>query len=260
MEFMVCGFGEKEEEQYLPMIEKLGVGLELQSYGLVGSKSPSAWQYRIERHREICRRFEGKLAIHGPFLGISYNYEDYLLKAAVRQRLDMTLDVVREFRPQTLVLHSAFPEESVRFNYLDQWMKENAAFWSQEAEKYAAIGTTVVLENVMEIAPEFQIELHDRINHPNVKICMDVGHVNLSSKIKPAQWVKALGKRLRHIHLHDNHGTRDEHLPIGKGLIDFDSLFESLRQFNPDVTVSLEINAPGPAVAESLEYVLQHYR
>ncbi len=260
MEFMVCGFGEKEEEQYLPTLENLGVGLELQSYGLVGSKSPEAWDYRLQRHREIRRRFPGPLAIHGPFLGISYSFEDHLLRSAVRQRLDMTWNVVQEFRPQTLVLHTAFQEESIRFNYLEQWMKDNAAFWQDEIERYAGIGTTVVLENVMEVSPEFQINLHDRIAHPNLKLCMDVGHVNLSSRIEPARWIQAFGPRLHHVHLHDNHGDRDEHLPIGKGTIAFDPIFAALRECTPNVTVSLEINASGPEVAESLALVLQKYR
>nr|NIS40833.1 sugar phosphate isomerase/epimerase [Desulfuromonadales bacterium] len=34
---------------------------------------------------------------------------------------------------------------------------------------------------------------------------------------------------LLHMHLHDNHGDRDAHLPVGKGTFDFQRLFSLLR-------------------------------
>ena len=36
MKFMVCALGEPEEHVYIPQVRELGVGIELQSYGLKG--------------------------------------------------------------------------------------------------------------------------------------------------------------------------------------------------------------------------------
>jgi sugar phosphate isomerase/epimerase len=44
------------------------------------------------------------------------------------------------------------------------------------------------------------------------------------------EWVEVLGARLMEIHLHDNHGEADEHLPLGQGDIDFASLFSLLEK------------------------------
>jgi sugar phosphate isomerase/epimerase len=43
----------------------------------------------------------------------------------------------------------------------------------------------------------------------------------------------------REVHLHDNHGEADEHLPIGEGGFDFDRFFKLLSQFglNPVYTI-----------------------
>ncbi|HZC03927.1 MAG TPA: TIM barrel protein, partial [Gammaproteobacteria bacterium] len=50
--------------------------------------------------------------------------------------------------------------------------------------------------------------------------------------------INAFGSRLQHIHLHDNHGAKDEHLEVGTGAIPFASLANFLRTFR-DV-ISLE--------------------
>ncbi|HAZ27832.1 TPA: hypothetical protein DCY67_04325 [Candidatus Acetothermia bacterium] len=46
--------------------------------------------------------------------------------------------------------------------------------------------------------------------------CLDFGHLHTVGG-DPAGYVTALGERLVHVHLHDNRGERDEHLPLGRG-------------------------------------------
>jgi sugar phosphate isomerase/epimerase len=44
-----------------------------------------------------------------------------------------------------------------------------------------------------------------------------------------------------HIHWHDNHGLRDEHLPIGNGLIDHKKVVEELKNISHNRTITLEV-------------------
>jgi sugar phosphate isomerase/epimerase len=48
------------------------------------------------------------------------------------------------------------------------------------------------------------------------------------SETSLADWLSALGTRVTHLHLHDNDGTADQHLPLGQGTIDFAYLFRFL--------------------------------
>lgn len=77
----------------------------------------------------------------------------------------------------------------------------------------------------------------------NLGICMDVGHAHLS-KDAGRQPVRAYLERYRaqlvHLHLHDNHGETDDHLPPGRGTIDWPDLYVALE----------EIGYAGPAVIE----------
>ena len=47
----------------------------------------------------------------------------------------------------------------------------------------------------------------------------DIGHANTAGQVE--SMVETFGDRIANIHIHDNHGQKDEHLTIGDGDIDF---------------------------------------
>ena len=61
------------------------------------------------------------------------------------------------------------------------------------------------------------------------------------------EWLKSVNSRLFHLHLHDNHGRADEHLPVGDGTIDFSPLQKHLRMMPVAPSITLE--------ARSLEHL-----
>ena len=62
-------------------------------------------------------------------------------------------------------------------------------------------------------------------------------------------FLKTFQTIIGHVHASDNGRQKDDHLPIGKGKINFDAFFESLNAWAPDATVSIEViaepQAPG---------------
>lgn len=61
-----------------------------------------------------------------------------------------------------------------------------------------------------------------------IGLVFDAGHAALRGG-DVLQTARAMLPRLVHTHLHDNHGTRDEHLPPGRGQIDWPTLLALLR-------------------------------
>ncbi|WP_205387575.1 sugar phosphate isomerase/epimerase family protein [Thermus caldifontis] len=80
---------------------------------------------------------------------------------------------------------------------------------------------------------------------PQYGFCLDVGHalVELGPQGPFLYW-EALGNRLLHLHLHDNHGQRDDHLPVGTGRVPWERLAPYLKAFPG--TAALEVSG-GPA-------------
>lgn len=78
--------------------------------------------------------------------------------------------------------------------------------------------------------------------NPEIDFLADLGHLNLFQR-DPLDYLIEFKSRLSHIHMHDNDGLRDLHLPIGTGNIDWNELIKQLKTFY-DGTITLEIFSP----------------
>ncbi|MFH1074469.1 MAG: sugar phosphate isomerase/epimerase [Candidatus Firestonebacteria bacterium] len=75
---------------------------------------------------------------------------------------------------------------------------------------------------------------------PGLYFHLDIGHANLHRR-NPADFIKKFRTKIKHLHLHDNHGKLDEHLPLGKGNINFKKIIKLLRKNGYDGTLTLEV-------------------
>ncbi len=240
MNFMLCLQGEPEDMKYLHEIKKLGVGIELESYGIIGVQSEENWNKRFQQHQIVVDNFYGKIALHGPFIGMDYTNIDYMIRKVVEQRFDMTFEVATKLKVQKVILHSGCGPEIELFKLENSWLKKAVNFWKNEIKRWENEKITVVLENDTQKTPEIIIKLLDEINNPYFKFCFDIGHQNVFSSISLNKWIELIKDRLNHVHLHDNDGIIDQHLSIGKGKINFDNFFEIIDKLNLSPTISLE--------------------
>ncbi len=87
-------------------------------------------------------------------------------------------------------------------------------------------------------------ELLDPI--PELGLHLDIGHANLLVDHNTTdELLAAYGRRLRHVHLHDNKGgSADLHLPLGAGTLETPHYIRSLRRIGYDGTITLEVFTP----------------
>ncbi|GBE20421.1 fructoselysine 3-epimerase [archaeon BMS3Abin17] len=79
----------------------------------------------------------------------------------------------------------------------------------------------------------------------NIGVTLDIGHAN--TIMKPIDFYKKLisgGINVFDMHIHDNKGYKDSHLPLGQGNIDFKEFIGYLKkeQYERYLTVELDIN------------------
>lgn len=73
-------------------------------------------------------------------------------------------------------------------------------------------------------------------------VCFDVGHAFARGGMKEIEmFFKLLKNRIEHVHMHDNHGNFDEHLPIGKGKINYPYVVKMLKKIGYNQTITFEI-------------------
>jgi len=124
--------------------------------------------------------------------------------------------------------------------------KEGLEYQTESLEmllpKAARLGISMLYEPVGH-AHETEENLKSLFNRfPDLQFHLDIGHFNLNMR-NPLRFVKAFKNRLTHIHLHDNDGTKDQHLPMGTGKIEWEPLIEELKTFYTG-TITLEIFTP----------------
>lgn len=255
MNLMLCLNGEPEQLAYLPEIAALGAGIELGGYGLKGVLSEQDWQERLELHQAVRSLFEGRLALHGPFLGMEFAQRDHLIRQAVQLRLNLTWQAALKLNASRVVLHSGCTPEVALFGLQEDWLRGNISFWQGEIGRWAEAGIEIVLENDTQDSPDLLVRLVEAVDHPNLGLCLDIGHQHVFSALDAPEWLRRMGKRLVHVHLHDNDGTRDNHLPLGEGSIPFDHFFEAVLELAPGATLSLEVEADMRVKMDNLRWL-----
>ncbi|QXD29200.1 sugar phosphate isomerase/epimerase [Opitutia bacterium ISCC 52] len=91
---------------------------------------------------------------------------------------------------------------------------------------------------------EATLDFIREVDHPNLYLLFDLGHAQIS-KEDPTQWLPEAGDRLLYVHLDDNDGIGDLHLPLTKGIqtrAELEDLFSVLNTMNYSGPVSLELH------------------
>jgi len=76
------------------------------------------------------------------------------------------------------------------------------------------------------------------IDSPSLKFCFDTGHGNMTRNSR--ELIDALAPWLNYIHLADNHGVDDDHLPYGQGTVAWEGIFARLEALRFDGVMCVE--------------------
>ncbi len=136
-----------------------------------------------------------------------------------------------------LVLHIGVQGEA-----FDEHKFEGAMTSIEHLRAFAKpLGVRLLVENIPNelTAPEKLVELIRTLHYDDIGVCLDVGHAHLEPGVEAA--IETLKPLIRSVHLHDNHGMKDEHLWPGEGTIDFARTMEMLRTAPQVPALVLEI-------------------
>jgi sugar phosphate isomerase/epimerase len=127
----------------------------------------------------------------------------------------------------------------------DKWSPRTIEYALSALEHLEAfaqpLGVHLLVENLLSEAttPEHLMLILEMTHLDHVGVCLDAGHAHMTVGVQSA--IGTLGDRIASVHVHDNHGLKDEHLWPGAGSIDWAATAEALKKLtNPPATV-LEI-------------------
>ncbi len=104
------------------------------------------------------------------------------------------------------------------------------------------LGVRLLVENLLSepTTPEHLVTILEMGHLDAVGVCLDLGHANIT--VGAAEAIATLGSRIASVHVHDNHGAKDEHLWPGDGTIDWSTTAEALKGLAASPATVLEIS------------------
>ncbi|SHJ40217.1 sugar phosphate isomerase/epimerase family protein [Parasporobacterium paucivorans] len=240
-----------EDEEIIRLAESYRFGVETIEFSIghsLDKKESSVANYR-DRMGPLIDMVP--FSAHGPFIDLSPASFDVRIREVTMKRFQDAYDSINALGGKYIVFHTCFIP-SVYFE--SSWRDNSVLFWKEFlADKDDKV--KVYLENVLDNNPEPIAEVIDRVNHPAFGFCLDIGHANCFSK-RPVinSWAREMGDRVKHIHIHNNNGWRDQHSILSEGTIPMKETLDILRSRFPDVGWTLEMNRYEDAVA-SMEWL-----
>jgi sugar phosphate isomerase/epimerase len=124
----------------------------------------------------------------------------------------------------------------------DSMVRQNGTSFAELAEQAAPYGIQIMVEHVPDRVTGID-DIRTILNHDQrLGFHLDIGHANIGGD-RLEGLLKAFAKRLCHVHLSDNRGREDDHMPLGAGRIDWPRAIRLLKQTGYDGTITLEVFA-----------------
>lgn len=266
----------------LAEIEKMGFHF-LEMEGLGGEHTENVWQNRVELQKSLT---EHQIHVHN-FCAVDpelVSLDDAKRKLAY-ERFKRTAELGVYLGAETLHLASYAPpvqyggkapyqlNDSYTFGDTFQIKIPDHFSWAKvwdvlvescryTAETAAQYGRTVIMEpRVGEIicSVDSMLRLIAEVGMANLKANFDTAHFAAQRENVPLALMKLEGK-FANIHIADNNPANTDHLPIGRGLIDWHEFFRILKQMDYQGYLGLDFGGKDTVVQDyrqSLEYLRQ---
>ncbi len=173
--------------------------------------------------REVIASTGLGITVHAPYADLNLSTLNYpIWRESVRQ-ICLCVEKAGDFTDR-VTIHPGYMSPVGKLMPDKVWEHQKTAL--KEIGSCAIENNVLVcLENMIGIR-EFLCQRPEELQGmtgdiPGIGITLDFGHANTVGLIRDFQ--KIIGS-VQHIHIHDNHGKHDEHLPLGHGTIDWGNI------------------------------------
>lgn len=209
----------------------------------------------FEKYQQIARQYRESgmaVSVHGAFIDVNPASGDPDFRELSRRRCRESCEIALALGAGNVVFHSsAFP--FLRGAYLENWVAGCSAFYEELVENYPV---RLYIENAQDLDPTPLRRLMEKLNSDRIGVCLDIGHANYS-RTPVCEWFDQLGEWIQYLHLSDNLGVFDDHLPLGQGCVDWELVNQCWKTIGKDIPVTLETGTL-EATRKSIAFLRDH--
>jgi sugar phosphate isomerase/epimerase len=210
------------------------VNLTINKIEIADSGNHSLNSCRVKRLQEISTSYGIHFSIHAPYSDTNLSADDGLIREWILKRVLTSIRFSSELEASFLVVHPGWITAIERFTPGRSWeLNLRSLHWLQRhAGEY---GVEVLMENVPFPTPYLLVSvddflLFDKEMNSTMNYVLDVAHAHLKGEI--FQFIETFGSKIKHVHVSDNWGEVDQHLPLGEGNINWSKVLDALDDIN----------------------------
>lgn len=199
----------------------------------------------MDKARNILDKSGMEICVHSPFMELNIGAFSKGIRDESIRSINKAADMCEAIGGEVMIVHSG----TLTYHQTQGATKEKHPLvklqWDYNIDSLKQIndyanskGITVCLENIgfnsLDQTFEDLLEIREAVGD-SLNFTLDFGHARLAQGGEEA--IKVLGEHIRHIHLTDNHGENDDHLPVGDGNYDYSGILDFLRNFPHIITL-----------------------
>lgn len=181
--------------------------------------------------------------LHAPYNELFPCAIDRKARTLAADRYRQAIDLAKWYGSEKVIIHGGYNP----WIYYPVWYAEQSVgFWRDFLREDP--GVEIVLENVLEQEPAWLLDIVRTVDHPRLKLCLDIGHVNAYSPVSVFDWMERWAPYLSHFHVHNNDGTRDQHNDLWDGTIPMRQFLLRADELCPEATFTFELMTAEPSM------------
>jgi len=199
---------------------------------------PRGWPLRLA---EELAKSGAALSIHAPIADVNLISPHPAARAFAEAELARTLTLAAALNARGVTFHLGYRSTGVR--YRPPWGEAKAAV-RRLASRAKSLGVKLCLENDPKSPYAFlwDLELFEKLlSELGIPGTLDLGHAWTAHGEGVLELLPGLAPHIHTVHLHDNRGRTDDHLPLGTGVV---KVREALARLSPELLV---VEALSPA-------------
>lgn len=187
----------------------------------------------VQNLKNIYETTNLELTLHLPFSDMNLAGLNDSIRAEVLRQMKNYLTLASNYVNLAVVHPGYLSPYGVQVPH--QAYMTNLASIRELCDFAADFGILIAVENMPDFPkifgkyPDEMQEMLDAVGSHNVGFTFDVGHANTVGLID--EFLDQLKDRISHVHIHDNMGKKDEHLPLGEGTVNWKQVMDRLSNY-----------------------------
>jgi len=202
---------------------------EIPENGFDGWEISADGNYRLDKKetmngvKRVINEYSLEVTVHAPFSDLNLASLNDKIWNDTLLELDNTIVSAAELT-NTVTIHPGYLSPVAMYDEERAWRrhKEACVHLGETGEK---VGVSVCLENMPKQSAIFGMdpyEIEGFIDGTSMKETLDIGHANTTDNLD--KFITMILGKAHHLHIHDNHGSHDEHLSLGEGTISWEKI------------------------------------